>query len=301
MSTFKEIEENLEMISAIRNIASTYQDIADLRMKQIREKVLKNRELFKELFNTYQRIKSDYSLFSKNTWSKKEKDSFRKPKKESVIIFSSANQFFYGALILNIWKEIQKYLEKNKTDLIVIGKTGKYLAEENGLGSKMFYFELDDVKPEEKRIGEVLDFIKNYKKIIVFHGRYEKVLSQKPVMNEISGKLPSGDKIEKVYSYLFEPSPEAILEFFETEIIAALFNQTILEHQLARYASRVIAMYKATENAKKLKQKLSIVKNKLKRQKINKKQIEIFSVVSNYGSKRTNIINSGRLGRSRIL
>ena len=301
MSTFKEIEENLEIISTIKNIASTYQDIADLRMKQIREKVLKNRELFRELFNTYQRIKSGYSSSLKNKWARKEKTSFRQPKKERVIVFSSANQFFYGALILNIWKEVQRYLEKNKADLVVVGRTGKYLAEGSGFGNKMFYFELNDVKPEEKRIGEILEFIKNYKKIIVFHGRYEKVLSQRPVMNEISGRLPSENKFEKVYSYLFEPSPEVILEFFETEIIAALFNQTILEHQLSRYASRVIAMYKATENVKKMRQKLSIVKNKLKRQKLNKKQIEKFSVLLNYGSKRTNIIDSGRSGGNRIL
>ena len=279
MPTLKEIKGNLEIISTIKNIASTYQDIANLRMKQIREKVLKNRELFRELFNTYQRIKSDYLSSLKKGRIRKEKISFRQPKKEKVIVFSSANQFFYGALILDIWKEVQKYLEKNKADLVVVGRTGKYLAEGSGFGHKMFYFELNDVKPEEARIGKIIEFVKNYKKIIVFHGRYEKVLSQKPVMNEISGKLPFEKKFEKVYSYLFEPSPEAVLEFFETEIIAALFNQTILEHQLARYASRVMAMYQATENAKNLRQKLSIVKNKLKRQKINKKQIELFGSI----------------------
>jgi F-type H+-transporting ATPase subunit gamma len=279
MPTLKEIKENLEMISIIKNIASTYQEIANLRMKQIREKVLKNRELFRELFNTYQRIKSDYLSSLKKGRIRKEKISFRRPKKEKVIVFSSANQFFYGALILDTWKEVQKYLEKNKADLAVVGRIGKYLAEGSGFGHKMFYFELNDVKPEEARIGKILEFIKNYKKIIVFHGRYEKVLSQKPVMNEISGKLPFEEKFEKVHPYLFEPSPEAVLEFFETEIIAALFNQTILEHQLARYASRVMAMYQATENAKNSRQKLSIVENKLKRQKLNKKQIELFGSV----------------------
>ena len=46
MATLKEIKENLEMIATIKNIASTYQEIANLRMQQIREKVLKNREFF---------------------------------------------------------------------------------------------------------------------------------------------------------------------------------------------------------------------------------------------------------------
>jgi len=279
MPTLKEIKENLEMISIIKNIASTYQEIADLRMRQIREKVLKNRESFRELLNTYRRIKSAHLFSLKKGWIRKEKISFRRPEKERTVVFLSANQFFYGPLIWDIWKETQKYLEKNKADLAVVGKTGKYLAEGSGFGHKMFYFELNDVKPEQARIGEILEFIKNYRKIIVFHGRYEKVLSQKPVMNEISGKLPFEEKFEKVQPYLFEPSPKAVLEFFEIEIIAVLFNQTILEHQLARYASRVMAMYQATENAKNLGQKLSIVENKLRRQKLNKKQIELFGSV----------------------
>jgi F-type H+-transporting ATPase subunit gamma len=287
MDTIKEIKENLEMVSRIKNIASTYQDIANLRMNQIREKVLKNREFFNELLSTYQKVRSTYAPSLKKN---REKKFFREVKKEKIVLFLSANQSFYGTLIIDIWKKIQKYIEKNKTRLVVVGKTGKYLAENSGLGHKIIYFKMNDEKPEEKNIKEVLDFVKNYKNIIVFHGKYEKVLSQRPVMSEISGELP----LQKISiskknilpqtqeSYIFEPSAEAILDFFENEIIAVLFNQTILEHQLARYASRVIAMHQANENAKKMKQKLLMTKNNLKKLKQNKKQIELFNSI--YGN-----------------
>ncbi len=276
MASIKEIKENLEMITAIKNIAGTYQEIANLRMNQIREKVLKNREFFNELLGTYQRIKSAYFLSLRKGWILEEKTYFRRAEKEKLVLFLSANQFFYGSLVLDIWKETQKYLKKNKADLAIVGRTGKYLAEGTGLGHKIFYFELNDVKPEKERMGEIIEFIKNYKKIIVFHGRYEKVLVQKPIISDISGRLLFEERLEKVSPYLFEPSPEKVLEFFENEIIAVLFNQTVLEHQLARYASRVMAMYRATENAKNMAKKLSITENKLKRQKISKKQTELF-------------------------
>lgn len=281
MATPKEVKENLEMISTVKNVTATYQEIANLRMKQVREKVLKNREFFKELLDIYQRVKSAHLFSFKKSWLRKKRVSFRRAEKGKVIVFLSANQFFYGALILDIWKEIQNHLKKDRTDLAVVGRTGKYLVERSGFGNKMFYFELDDVKPEEDKIKGIVEFIKNYKKIFVFHGKYEKVLFQKTVISEISGKLPLEEENltteEEIKTYIFEPSPEEILDFFETEIIAALFNQTILEHQLARYASRVIAMYQATENAKNLEKNLSTIKNKLERQKLNKKQIELLS------------------------
>jgi F-type H+-transporting ATPase subunit gamma len=285
MASIKEIKENLETVSRIKNIASTYQDIANLRMNQIRENVLKNREFFNELLNTYQKIRSAY--FLPLTEKKKEKTVFREAKKEKIVLFLSADQLFYGTLIIDIWKQVQKYLEQNKTNLAVVGKTGKRLAENSGLGHKMFYFQLNDVKPEKERLAGILDFIKNYKKIIVFHGKYEKVLSQKPAISEISGELPWQEEKAKtkpkiIESYIFEPSAEKILDFFEKEIIAVLFNQTILEHQLARYASRVIAMHQANENAKKEQEKLLKSEFKLRNQKQNKKQVEFFNSI--YGA-----------------
>lgn len=274
MPSLKEIRKNLEIISIIKGVVVAYQEIANLRMKQIKENVLKNREFSQELLKTYQRLKSVY--FSSLEKVGVKKVFFRRAEKEKVVVFLSANKFFYGTLILDIWKEVQKFLEREKTDLVVIGRVGKYLAEKAKLGFNMIYFELDDSNPEKGRISEILDFIKNYQRIIVFHGRYERGLVQKPVMSEISGGLPLEKKEEKVEGYLFEPSPEAILEFFETEIIGVLFNIAILEHQLARYAARVMAMHEASERVKNLEKRWEIIEKKLKREIINKRQIELF-------------------------
>lgn len=272
MPTLKEIRKNLQTISTIKNIVFTFQEIANLKMQQIKESVLKNREFSNELLKTYQRIKSVYFSSEKKLTKK---GSFRLAEKEKVVIFLSANKVFYGSLILDIWKEVQKYLEKERVDLVVIGKVGKYLAERVSLGLNIFYFDLDDNNPEKEKISEIVEFIKNYERIVVFHGKYEKGLVQKPTITEISGEFFPGEKKQEMVKYLFEPSPEAILEFFETEIIGVLFNITILEHQLARLAARVMAMHQATEKAKSLEKKLKITENRLKREKINKKQIEL--------------------------
>lgn len=275
MPTIKKLKENLEVISMIENITRTYQEIANLRMNQIKEKVLINREFFKELLNTYQTIKAIYFFSLKKEENKKV--IFRRTKKEKLIIFLSANQPLYGNLIWEVWKLFQKYLKNYKADFAIVGKIGKYFAEMSGLNERFYYFDLDDIQPEREKVAEILDFIKNYQNIIVFHGKYEKGLIQKPIKTEISGELSEKEKIKEIKNYIFEPSIEAILEFFESEIIAVLFNLTLLEHQLARWASRVLAMDQATEKAKNLKRKLKITENKLKREIKNKEQIEIFS------------------------
>ena len=283
MPTLKQIKENLEATSTIKTITSIYQEIAHLRMNQIRQRVLSNREFIEELSWVYSRIKKSYisSLKKRGKLKKKElkKISFIKRNRRSVAVFLSSNQFFYGTLILDIWHNLLNYLNDSKADLAVIGKTGRYLAERSGFGGRIFYFELDDDNPRREQMKKIMDFIKNYEEIIVFHGKFSTAISQKAVQDNISGgiTLELEKELGKVKNYLFEPSPEDILELFENELISAFFNQAVLEHRLSRYAARMVAMYQATENAKKIKRKLKIKQKKLERQLLNKKQIELFA------------------------
>jgi len=271
MPILKKIKEDLKAVSNIETITRTYQEIANLRMNEIRQKVLNNREFIEELSQVYTLAKKAYLVLLK-----KEKP-FIKPKGERVVVFLSGNKRFYGTLFSDIWRELLNYLAKNKADLAVVGRMGKYLAERSGFGHKMFYFELNDDKPEKNRLRGIIDFIKNYEEIIIFHGRFQTILSQKVVQSNISGGITLEEELEEVKSYLFEPSPEAVLEFFETELLSAFFNQTILEHRLSKYAARMVAMYQATENAKKRERKLKIEQKKIERQLLNRKQIELFS------------------------
>lgn len=274
MASLKKIKEDLETVSEISLITDIYQEIAHLRMIEIRQTVLKIREFLDGLARVYHLAKRS---FFASLGKKTERIAYISQKKGEVAVFLSANEFFYGTLILDIWQKIQEYLKERKTNLVVVGRMGKYLAERSGFGHTMFYFELDDEKPETGRIKGIIERLKNYEKIIVFHGKFETVLSQNAVMTDISGGKTSEEKIGEVKNYLFEPSPEAVLEFFETEIVSALFNQTILEHRLARYATRMMAMYQATENAKKIKKEVEKNKIKLEQQILDKKQIEIYT------------------------
>ena len=271
MPILKKIKEDLKAVSNIETITRTYQEIANLRMNEIRQKVLNNREFIEELSQVYTLAKKAYLVLLK-----KEKP-FIKRKGERVVVFLSGNERFYGTLFSDIWRELLNYLAKNKADLAVVGRMGKYLVERSGFGHKMFYFELNDDKPEKNRLRGIIDFIKNYEEIIIFHGRFQTILSQKVVQSNISGGVTLEEELEEVKSYLFEPSPEAVLEFFETELLSAFFNQTILEHRLSKYTTRMVAMYQATENAKKRERKLKIEQKKIERQLLNRKQIELFS------------------------
>lgn len=280
MATLKEIRRNLQAIKIIKNLANIYQEIANLRMQKIRERVLKTRSVLQELLKTYERIKTAY-LFSLQKQKRHHRTS--EHKKGEVVVFLSANESFYGRLIFDIWQEVQKYIKEREATLVVVGKMGKYFAERAGLGNRMFYFDLDDAKIEEEKIRKIFDFIKNYKKVVVIHGEYKKIGQQVPKISEISGMEYSHAQQGKIgENYLFEPSPEAVLNYFENEILLIFFSQTIFEHQLARYSARLIAMFEAVERGKELQKKYERLEKRLKREIINKRQIEFFGKLNKW-------------------
>jgi F-type H+-transporting ATPase subunit gamma len=280
MATLKSIKEELQIISAIKELSESYQEIANLKVSRIKNEVLKNREFFKEIIELYKRIKSAKKDFVSKALKEK-KDLNEK----TAIVVISANHFFYGPLLLNIWNEAKSYftkIDEDKRDIIIIGRIAKYYAEREKLGHKIFYFDISDDNPEEKNIVELIEFVTSYKKIVVFHGKFEGAINQKVQITEIAAEsvlkeISEKKQKEKKINYLFEPSAKEIIDFFETEIVATVFNQTILEHQLARYASRVISMYQSIENAKKTEKMLNLTKNKVERDILNKKQSELFA------------------------
>lgn len=276
MKALRQIRNNIKSVTTIELIARAYQEIARLRMNRVRQGVLENREFIEHLSKIY----AIAEAAKEREISKKIKKKYPKEealRKGEVVIFLSSNERFYGTLNLEIWRQVSNYLAENKADLIVVGRMGKYLAEASGFGTKMFYFELDDDHPEEKRMQAIVEFAKKYKDIIVFHGRFKTILTQEVAQSTISASFISEDKTKlPLKTYLFEPSPEAILEFFETELMYAFFKQTVLEHQLSKYATRMIAMHQASQNAKKTKQQLQKIFKKMQRQLLNKKQIEQF-------------------------
>ena len=188
-------------------------------------------------------------------------------------------------------------VSKGDSDAIVIGSFGKYLINNENLDVEFTYFDLEDDKPGADQIKKIVDFLGKYEKVVVYHGQMISVLNQVTAKSEITGGISLMEKVQKrVKRYLFEPSSEKILEFFEGEIIGALFNQSVLEHQLARFAARMVAMDQASENADEELKKTRKTLRSLHRRILNRKQLEVYAGYHNWsqaGKSRKDSIERG--------
>lgn len=276
MYSKKELYQEIESVRTIKSLAVVYQEISAISILQIRNSVAKTRNFLAGVAKVYQHSKQAYIKKTQALLSRKKdisKQSFIRRNGRDVLVFISSNQRLYGDLILKVFQEFVMNVKKTGADAVVIGSLGKSLVKRENLATRVEYFDLADYKPEWDKIQKITSLISQYEKITVYYGKFLSVLNQIPAKSDISGGATLGSPVGVVKDYIFEPTPEAVLEFFETQIIANLFHQEVYEAQLARFASRLLLMNQAAEKATREQKKLNESLLKLKKFLRNKKQL----------------------------
>jgi len=289
MNSSKELKANIGAVATIESITSVYQGIASLRMNQVKEGVAKTKTFIDGVAQVYHHARQAYiGQIQRELSSSKDKGgknlSFLRRNGKTAIVFLSANEHLYGSLILDIYRNFASDLSSGKAEAVIVGKFGKALFEADkaraaakGTNRSTSFFELSDDKPSAEEIKKISDFIVQYEQVVLHYGQMRTILTQVPSRLEISGGINLEKPASKVRDYLFEPTPAAIMEFFETEIIAALFYEKVFEHQLSRFAARMVAMDQASQNADLVTIKLTKELLRAKKRLQNAKQLDRFA------------------------
>lgn len=290
MAQRKKVLEDLEALNSLKNLAESYEEVAVVRMQKIRDSVLKTRSFLAELSDVFVDLKSSYEREIKELMQhRKEADKsvFQSIKKngKTLMVYLSSNGKLYGAVTQKTYRLFVQDLKArhDEVDLVVIGSAGKEMLENSGSKKEFEYFDIPDTSVDISHIKGLMNKFLQYEKVYVYYGKFGNVVTQDPIATSITGEEIFESEAKKVDlredKFIFEPTLEKIFHFFETQIMANLFSQTLLENQLARHASRVNAMEEALINVEIESKRLNMVKNRIKHQMMNKKQLETISGV----------------------
>ncbi len=292
MRTKKQTEIEIISLSGLGGIIETYKEIAATRITRTRSSVLKSHIFLEEINGVYEQVKSSYRRqleeIAKHKRSDKNSPTFLKTNGKTIHLFLSSNTGLYGDIVARtfyLFIQNTTNIDRSKADVAVIGRLGLFLVEESKYPPPYFYFDFPDQKVDEKELERIALFLLQYEKVIVYYQEFKTLVKQAAVVSDISGnelnleqtiKPSQGPQVK----YLFEPSLERVLQFFEKEIFASIFEQTIRDSQLAKFASRLITLDAASENIRK-KLRATIFENiKLKHRDKNRKQSQTFSSMS---------------------
>ena len=108
------------------------------------------------------------------------------------------------------------------------------------------------------------------------YNRFINTMSQKVTVDQLLPLPPSEDEEYKRYwDYIYEPSPQGLLDDFLTRYIEVVVYQATLENLASEHAARMVAMKSASDNASSLIDDLRLVYNKARQAAITQEISEI--------------------------
>ncbi len=288
------IAEDIILVESMRKLVQAYEEISVVHMQAIRGQVIKTRDFLNQLSDVLYNVKSSYRTQIIRLMQQKKKKtvmSFSTIAKngKSVIVFLSGNKRLYGDITAKIFELFIEEAKKRIDDLVIVGTLGRNTYEERGILRSYQYFDLPDQNVSFENLKQLISYIVQYERVTVFHGKFINIISQTPTAAHITGEQPLDEpnpqSSDKNNSFLFEPTLEKILSFFEAQTFTSLFSQTVHEGELARYASRIRAMEESLGN---INGQLHILQGQHKRYtnlNANKKQLQQISGISLWGTR----------------
>lgn len=284
MITKKEVQGELERLTNLQTIVEAFEEIGTSKMRRIRDRVLQTRYFLDDVNKIFQHVKESRN-FEVSLLQKEKKPNlklqFRQTNGKTVFVLLSANEPLYGDIIRKTFNLFLETVKKRQGDIAIVGKIGLgYFLDEN-IGKEHIYFDLSDNQLQIEQLKKLVNFLLQYEKIYVFHGRFQSLVTQEAYMTSVSGDILETAATEShPLKYIFEPSAEKVLSFFETEILASVFEQTIQESQLAKHASRMVSLDAAAATIRLSIKKVKSEEDRLKHRMINQKQLNVMTTLS---------------------
>lgn len=276
----KEIDKISEQLSVLEIITRSFSELASTHMKETRGQVLTNREFIESISLVFDEVRASYGdelIKKKSPLIKDGKITFLSHNGKTVSVLLSANSGLYGKIVSDTFELFKKEVEKNNTEVTIVGRQGLPLFTSLFPKRAYTYFDVEDRIRDQGQLGSLARHIVQYDEIHLFYGKFHNIISQKPDVLSISSKIDITPSAGKRRKYLFEPDLITILQFFESELFSSLLSQTMQESTLAKLASRVVSMDAASERISAERKKLSKLQLSLLHRESNKKQLNALS------------------------
>lgn len=273
----RDINAVIDEGESLKAIAQAYSEIANLKIKKIRANVERNRIFFQDILRVYSLVKA---------FALKKKIVIVKPKKRLCILLTS-NYRFYGNInsaLINYYASSTRELKD--IDRVILGKGGVNYFKAAKILPDFQTVMLKDDMPSETELVNLVNTCADYNQVLVFHSRFKSLLIQEATVTDITA---ASSYVQEFYvksfkksrddpmRFIFEPELPKILKFFDSQVITLLLEQTFLESELSRTASRFVSMDTAeTEANKFIKQHLTL-KAYVKRNMDNNTILENFA------------------------
>jgi F-type H+-transporting ATPase subunit gamma len=279
VASTREIRRRIRSVRNISQITRAMEMVSAAKMRKAQQRVLASRPYSERI----QAVIGDLSsLKIEGTETAAFPLLEQREVKKSAVILVTPDKGLTGSMNANLIRRASRYIlhEANvPVEVIAAGKKGRdfmvrsrqdVVAEFTALGDNVSF---NDIRP----IVEVAlaDFTAGkVDAVFVIFPRFVNTLNQTPEVRQIL-PIARPEGAGEYNDYIFEPSPEAVLNALLPRFVEVQVYQAILESIASEHSARMVAMRNASQNAKDLGAELSLTYNKARQTQITREVSEI--------------------------
>ncbi len=284
MPRLTDVADRLLTTDTVLDMVTTLEEVAVLRMQRVRNSVLKTRGYLEGLLDVFVSVRLvhqreiDQLHGGRHWWQGRQpsaKTTVRNGK--TIIVLVSPSQRLSGEVGRRVYHEFETALEKQtgQFEVAIVGKMGHDRYVSQFQREPDLYLDWQEHADVQDDLPGFLASLVDYEKVIVFTAEFQSLVTQQPKQLILTGNEELTAKAEGPVSnqmYLCEPTIGELVDFFEHQVVASLFQQSLQEARLAHLGSRVTALESATQTVTTEKSKLRRAAQQLERQEQQRRQ-----------------------------
>jgi len=282
MNSPRDLRRRIRSISSTAQITKAMQMVAASKMRRAQQAALAGRPFVQLLYRIQREATSRLPEFKHPLLE------VREVKKRAVILIA-ADKGLCGALNTNLFRLAAEF-DPQTTIFIAAGrKAAQFLARTHRKLAAEFTYGDTPRFPEARAVSAfVRDLFvkKEVDQVQIIATRFENTLTQHPVcleflpVGEIKGlKIPGARPEEELAAdtaeSLFEPNPNAVLQYMLSHYLDIGIYQVMLNAKASELSARMVSMKNATDSAESLIKDLTLEYNKLRQGNITRELLEI--------------------------
>lgn len=281
MANTRELRRRIKSIKNTSQITKAMQMVAATKMRRAQDQALSGRPYTQDLGQALLRLLPSINVGYHPLLT-------AKSVKTSGVILLSTDKGLVGALNTNLTRTILASNLPADTIFYTLGRKGKSFVARTGKNLKADFEnpekasfrqakQLARLAVEAFTSGEIGETFLIYPEFISTLRQQAKMIKLLPIsLEDVLKTLGVEEKVEaQKGEFLFEPDPNALLDFILTHYIETRIYQALLETKASEHSSRMIAMQNATDNALELLDDLQLSYNQTRQAAITKEILEI--------------------------
>jgi F-type H+-transporting ATPase subunit gamma len=274
MATLRQLRTRVASIKNIQRVTRAMKLVAAAKVRRAQDAILAARPYALRLEGVLQHLCHSLDTAQHPLLSER-------PGARVLLAVVTADRGLCGAFNTNICRRAQGELRQHpQAELVTVGRKGRDFFRRRGQAIALHHPEVFRALSFSRAAQIAQDLTQRYlsgqaDRVLLVFSQFKSLASQAPVVQQLLPVTPASPQAEPPGDYLFEPSPELLLETLAPSYVNFQVWHALLESNAGEQAARMTAMDNATENAGDLIEELTREMNKERQSSITLELMDI--------------------------